>query len=90
MLDAGVSITRALQSVSKTGVYGRLFSRIEEDVARGNGLCEAVENHKKRFQKVFIPPAIEPGNSYGDDTPDIDDSCLGIYCSGGSFCLGRF
>ncbi|MHC5199866.1 MAG: type II secretion system F family protein, partial [Planctomycetota bacterium] len=42
MLDAGVSITRALQSVSKTGVYGRLFSRIEEDVARGNGLCEAV------------------------------------------------
>ncbi|MHC5181393.1 MAG: type II secretion system F family protein, partial [Planctomycetota bacterium] len=44
----------ALQSVSKTGVYGRLFSRIEEDVARGNGLCEAVENHKKRFQKLDI------------------------------------
>ncbi|MHC4836401.1 MAG: type II secretion system F family protein [Planctomycetota bacterium] len=51
MLDAGVSLTRALQSVSKRGVYGRLFSRIEEDVARGNGLCEAVRNQKK-FQKL--------------------------------------
>ena len=52
MLDAGVSITRALQSVSKRGAYGRLFSRIEKDVACGNGLYDAVWNQKKKFQKL--------------------------------------
>jgi len=52
MLNAGVSITRALRSVPKGGRYGRLFSRIEQDVARGNGLTDAVRNHEAKFQKL--------------------------------------
>ncbi|MHC4855729.1 MAG: type II secretion system F family protein, partial [Planctomycetota bacterium] len=52
MLNAGVSITRALQSVHKGGRYGRLFLRIEQDVAQGNGLSDAVRNCQAKFQKL--------------------------------------
>jgi len=52
MLNAGVSITRALQSVHKGGRYGRLFSQIEQDVAQGNGLSDAVQNRRAKFQKL--------------------------------------
>lgn len=54
MLNAGVSITRAFQSVHKGGRYGRLFSRIEQDVAQGNGLSDAVQNQNKKFQKLDL------------------------------------
>ncbi|MEN8126431.1 MAG: type II secretion system F family protein [Planctomycetota bacterium] len=54
MLDAGVSIMRTLQSVHKRGKYGRLFLRIEQDVARGNGFYEAALNQKKQFQKLDL------------------------------------
>jgi len=54
MLNAGVSIIRALQSVPKTGKYGRLFSRIEQDVSRGSSISDAAQNHRKAFQKLDL------------------------------------
>lgn len=52
MLNAGVPITRTLQTVQQGSRFGRLFSRIEDEVARGNSLSEAVQNHETKFQKL--------------------------------------
>jgi type II secretory pathway component PulF len=52
MLNAGVPITRALRSVPKGGRYGRLFAQIEQDVAQGSGLSDAVRNCRTKFQKL--------------------------------------
>jgi type II secretory pathway component PulF len=54
MLNAGVPITRALQQGHKGGKYGRLFSQIEQDVARGCGLAEAVGKYKKQFAPLDV------------------------------------
>lgn len=52
MLDAGLPITRALQTVHKQGKYGRLFKKIEQEVAVGNSLTDAVQAHKRQFQQL--------------------------------------
>lgn len=52
MLDAGVPITRALQSVYKQGKAGRLFKKIEQDVAHGHSLTDAVHAHQRQFQPL--------------------------------------
>lgn len=51
MLDAGVPITRALQTVHKRGKFGRVFKTIEQEVASGSSLTDAVES-KHQFQKL--------------------------------------
>jgi type II secretory pathway component PulF len=52
LLDAGVPITRALQSVSKSGRYGRLFRTIEQQVAAGSSLSDAICQHPRQFDKL--------------------------------------
>ena len=52
MLDAGVPITRALQSASKTGRYGRLFQVIEPQVAQGNSLSDVIRHYPRQFDKL--------------------------------------
>ena len=52
MLNAGVPITRALQTARKSGRYGRLFSQIEKEVAAGNSLSDAVQKYKEKFRKL--------------------------------------
>ncbi|MHC4287766.1 MAG: type II secretion system F family protein, partial [Planctomycetota bacterium] len=52
MLDAGVPITRALQSASKTGRYGRLFQTIETQVAQGNSLSDVIRHYPRQFDKL--------------------------------------
>ena len=52
MLDAGVPITRALQSASKTGRYGRLFQTIEIQVAQGNSLSDVIRHYPRQFDKL--------------------------------------
>ena len=52
MLDAGVPITRTLQTVHKQGKYGRLFKKIESQVAAGSSLTDAVQTHKRQFQQL--------------------------------------
>jgi type II secretory pathway component PulF len=52
MLDAGVPITRALQSASKTGRYGRLFKTIEAQVALGNSLSDVIRQFPRQFDKL--------------------------------------
>ena len=52
MLDAGVPITRALQSASKTGRYGRLFRTIEEQVVAGNSLSDVIRRYPRQFGKL--------------------------------------
>ena len=64
MLDAGVSITRVLQTVYKRGKFGRLFSRIEQEVLQGNSVADAVKLHKKQFQKLDVT-LIEVGEQTG-------------------------
>lgn len=64
MLDAGVPITRALQTVYKRGKYGRLFKEIEQDVAHGTSLSDAVKNRKHKFQTLDVT-LIEVGEQTG-------------------------
>jgi type II secretory pathway component PulF len=52
MLDAGVPITRALQTVHKQGKYGRVFRMIEREVAAGSSVTDAVDAHRRRFEKL--------------------------------------
>lgn len=52
MLDAGMPITRSLQTVHKRGRYGRIFKKIEQEVASGSSLTDAVQNHKRAFQPL--------------------------------------
>ena len=52
MLDAGVPITRALQSASKTGRYGRLFQMIETQAAQGNSLSDVIRHYPRQFDKL--------------------------------------
>ena len=52
MLDAGVPITRALQSASKTGRYGRFFKTIETQVAAGNSLSDVIQGFPHQFDKL--------------------------------------
>ena len=52
LLDAGVPITRALQSVSKGGRYGRLFSEIYEQVMAGNSLSDVINQYPRKFDKL--------------------------------------
>ncbi|MFZ9011371.1 MAG: type II secretion system F family protein, partial [Anaerohalosphaeraceae bacterium] len=52
MLDAGVPITRALQSATKTGRVGRLFQTIETQVARGNSLSDVIRHYPRQFDKL--------------------------------------
>ncbi len=52
LLDAGLPIARALQSASKTGRYGRLFKTIQERVAAGNSLSDAICQHPRQFDKL--------------------------------------
>ena len=52
MLNAGMPITRALQSASKTGRYGRLFRTIEEQVVAGNSLSDVIRRYPRQFDKL--------------------------------------
>jgi type II secretory pathway component PulF len=52
MLDAGVPITRALQSASKEGRYGRLFKMIEQQVAAGNSVSDVIWQYPRHFAKL--------------------------------------
>jgi type II secretory pathway component PulF len=52
MLNAGMPIIRSLQTVHKRGRYGRLFKKIEREVAAGSSLTDAVQAHKCRFQPL--------------------------------------
>ncbi len=66
MLDAGVPITRTLQGVHKAGRVGRLFEQIEQEVATGSSLTDAVEKHKRHFQpldRVLIEVGEQTGQS---------------------------
>ncbi|MCI0500069.1 MAG: type II secretion system F family protein [Planctomycetales bacterium] len=54
MLNAGVPVTRALQQACKGGKYGRLFEQIQQDVAHGSGLAEAVGKYEKHFAPLDI------------------------------------
>ncbi len=64
MLDAGVPITRVLQTVYKRGKYGRLFKEIEQDVAHGTSLSDAVKSREKKFQTLDVT-LIEVGEQTG-------------------------
>ena len=52
MLDAGIPIIRALQSVSKDGRYGRLFRTIEQQVAAGSSLSDVIRQYPRQFDKL--------------------------------------
>lgn len=52
MLNAGVPITRVLQSAQKGGHWGRLFRAIETQVAAGSSLTEAVKQYSRSFKKL--------------------------------------
>ena len=52
MLDAGVPISRVLQSSSKTGRYGRLFQTIETHIAQGNSLSDVIQHYPRQFDKL--------------------------------------
>ena len=52
MLDAGVPITRAFQTVHKQGKYGRLFKKIEQEIASGHSLTDTVQAHNRQFQQL--------------------------------------
>jgi type II secretory pathway component PulF len=52
MLNAGMPITRAFQSLHKGGAYGRLFSKIETQITAGHSITEIIEQHPRRFEKL--------------------------------------
>ncbi len=52
MLNAGVPITRALQSASKDGRYGRLFTKIEEQVVAGSSMSDVIRQYPHQFDKL--------------------------------------
>jgi MSHA biogenesis protein MshG len=52
MLNAGMPITRAFQSVQKKGRYGQLFEKIQAQITAGHGLTEIIEQHPRRFNKL--------------------------------------
>lgn len=54
MLEAGVPISRALQTAQRRGRIGRLFRRITEDVAKATSLAEAVEHRKQHFDPLDV------------------------------------
>lgn len=66
MLDAGVPITRTLESVHKQGKYGRLFQKLQQEVAAGSRLTDAIQAYKKQFQpldRTLIEVGEETGQS---------------------------
>jgi type II secretory pathway component PulF len=54
MLNAGMPITRALQSVHKSGRFGRVFTQIEQGVSRGNSLTDIIQKHPAQFKKLDV------------------------------------
>ena len=55
MLDAGMPIIRALQTIQKRGKYGRLFGEIEQDVSQNVcSVTDAVEIRRKKFKKLDV------------------------------------
>lgn len=52
MLGAGVPITRAFQSASQSGRSGRLCMAIQEQIAAGHSVSDAVQQHPRRFEKL--------------------------------------
>lgn len=54
MLNAGMPITRTLQTVEKHGRFGRVIGLLEQEVSRGQSLADAVETYKKRLAKIDI------------------------------------
>ncbi|MHC4524203.1 MAG: type II secretion system F family protein [Planctomycetota bacterium] len=55
MLNAGMPIIRAFQTVQKQGRYGRLFREIEQDVSQNVcGVADAVEARRKKFKKLDV------------------------------------
>lgn len=54
MLNAGMPITRALQSVHKSGRLGRVFRQIEEGVSKGNSLTDIIQERPAQFKKLDV------------------------------------
>jgi len=54
MLNAGLPISRALKTVEKQGRFGRVIGRLEQEVARGQSLSDAVDIYQRKFEKLDI------------------------------------
>ena len=52
MLNAGLPITRAFQSLHKGGAYGRLFAKIETQITAGHSFTEIIQQHPRKFKKL--------------------------------------
>ncbi|MBL7215859.1 MAG: type II secretion system F family protein [Phycisphaerae bacterium] len=72
MLDAGIPITRTLQTVHKRGKYGRLFKQIEQAVSAGSSLTDVVEAHKRQF-KQLDRTLIEVGEQTGQSAEMFEE-----------------
>lgn len=68
LLAAGVPITRAFKSLHKRGRIGKVFGDIEQGVARGTSLAEAVEARKRDFDPLDIALI-----RVGEDTGQLAD-----------------
>src|SRR3989344_3375909 len=57
MLEAGISLSRALSIMSKQATNKHLFTILESlkgSIDRGKSFSEAMEDHKKTFSNLFI------------------------------------
>lgn len=52
MLKAGMPIVRAIENVHKRGRFGRVFQKVQADVARGMSLTDIVEQNRGDFQPI--------------------------------------
>lgn len=52
MLNAGMPIVRVFQTVHKRGRCGRAMRLLEQEVAAGSSLTDAVQTHQRRFEKL--------------------------------------
>jgi len=52
MLNAGMPIVRAIEKVHKRGRFGRVFEKVQAEVATGRSLTEIVERYSGDFQPI--------------------------------------
>jgi type II secretory pathway component PulF len=52
MLNAGMPIVRAIENVHKRGRFGRVFQKVQAEVAAGKSLTDIVEQNHRDFQPI--------------------------------------
>ncbi len=52
MLKAGMPIIRAIETVHKRGRFGRVFSKVQAEVAAGKSLTDIVEQYRGDFEPI--------------------------------------